>query len=94
MNNTVQYNLGKVLVLIKEKISAESFQIWFKDAIFYFDDKESQIVCIVSNCFSRDWLNSYFKRIIDEILFEIMEDEITVKFVSNKTFDEDTLFFN
>lgn len=71
---------GKTLNVIEKKISKPSFETWLKSTKAIALDKNTLIV-EAPNDFAREWLDGNYKEILTEILYELIGENMTLKFV-------------
>lgn len=74
----------QVLSVIQSKLSKPSFDTWLKSTkASVFTD--TQLVICAPTDFARDWLESRYKKMIAQAVFEYMGREVEVKFVLQDT---------
>jgi chromosomal replication initiator protein len=71
---------GKTLNVIEKKISKPSFETWLKSTKAIALNKNTLIV-EAPNDFAREWLDGNYKEILTEILYELIGENMTLKFV-------------
>lgn len=71
---------GKTLNVIEKKISKPSFETWLKSTKAIALNKNTLIV-EAPNDFAREWLDGNYKEILTEILYELIGENMSLKFV-------------
>ncbi len=72
---------GKTLEIIEKKISKPSFETWLKSTKAVSLNGKTLIV-EAPNEFAREWLDGNYKEILTEILYDIVGENMTLKFVT------------
>jgi chromosomal replication initiator protein len=64
---------------IRQRVAPEQFETWFRRADLYAVNNER--ICIaVQNRFSQDWLNTYYKDVIEEAAQKVLSRKLRVEF--------------
>jgi chromosomal replication initiator protein len=84
---SIQELWQEVLKLIANKLSKPSFDTWFKQTQA-IKLKKDTITIEVPNEFTRDWLDSKYRPLIEEMLFEVTGTELQVKLITPENQDE------
>ncbi len=71
---------GKTLNVIEKKISKPSFETWLKSTKAIALNKNTLIV-EAPNDFAREWLDGNYKEILTKILYELIGENMSLKFV-------------
>lgn len=78
----------KTLKVIEKKISKPSFETWLKSTKAIRLDGKT-IIVEAPNDFAREWLDGNYKDILTEILYDLIGENMTLKFVIPETNIED-----
>jgi len=70
----------KVLIEVEKKVSKPSFDTWLKLTEAH-SLKGDTIVITAPNEFARDWLENKYSQLISELLYEIIGEDLNVKFI-------------
>lgn len=84
---------GKTLKVIEKKISKPSFETWLKSTKAIALNGKNLIV-EAPNDFAREWLDGNYKEILTEILYELIGENMTLKFVIPETNLDDPLLMS
>ncbi|MBB5324131.1 chromosomal replication initiator protein [Anoxybacillus tepidamans] len=71
---------NKALAEIEKKISKPSFETWLKSTKAH-SLKGDTLVIIAPNEFARDWLDSRYAHLIGETIYDIIGEELNIKFI-------------
>ena len=74
----------KTLEEIKDQITNPSFNTWFSETKAVLMTKENQLVLEVPNDFIKDWIESQYINLIEEILNDLTGSEWTLLFLTPK----------
>ena len=81
---------GKTLNVIEKKISKPSFETWLKSTKAIALNKNTLIV-EAPNDFAREWLDGNYKEILTEILYELIGENMSLKFVITESNMDDPI---
>ncbi|WP_033827338.1 chromosomal replication initiator protein DnaA [Bacillus andreraoultii] len=84
---------GKTLKVIEKKISKPSFETWLKSTKAIALNGKNLIV-EAPNDFAREWLDGNYKEILTEILYELIGENMSLKFVIPETNLDDPLLMS
>ena len=76
-------NLGKVLEIAQEKLSAVSYSTFLKDTELY-TIKDGEAIVLSSIPFNANWLNQQYAEIIQAILFDVVGYEVKPHFITTE----------
>ncbi|RST70962.1 chromosomal replication initiator protein DnaA [Siminovitchia acidinfaciens] len=79
----------KVLENIEKKISKPSFDTWLKSTEAYELQGDTMTVA-VPNEFARDWLEGRYTKLISKLLYELVGENLNVKFIIPPDAEEQT----
>ena len=65
---------------IRQRLKREQYETWFTRTVLVALDGE-RIVLAVHNNFTRDWLNNYYRNVIDQAVEEVMPKKLPVEFL-------------
>ncbi|MCR2822654.1 chromosomal replication initiator protein DnaA [Lederbergia panacisoli] len=71
---------AQVLMNIKKKVSKPSFDTWLRSTEAY-SLKGDTITVSAPNAFAREWLEGQYSQLISGLLYEIIGEELNVKFI-------------
>lgn len=77
----------KVLINIEKKVSKPSFDTWLKFTKAHVLQGDTMIIT-APNEFARDWLEGRYSQLISGLLYEIIGEELNVKFIIPPNLDE------
>lgn len=79
---------GRTLNVIEKKISKPSFETWLKSTkAVSLNGKE--LIVEAPNEFAREWLDGNYKQILTEILYDLVGENMTLKFVIPNAHQDD-----
>jgi len=80
---------GRTLAAIEKKISKPSFDTWLKftKAVSL---KGKTLIVEAPNDFARDWLDGNYKELLSEILYDLVGEQMTLKFIIPETVQDDS----
>ena len=70
----------QVLINIEKKVSKPSFDTWLKFTKAHVLQGDTMIVT-APNEFARDWLEGRYSQLISGLLYEIIGEDLNVKFI-------------
>lgn len=73
---------NQVLAIIKNKVSAPSYDTWFKG--IKTELKDNTVKLIIENNFAREWLMSRYCDLLDETVQDVYGYEYGIEFVENE----------
>ncbi len=65
--------------VIRQRIQPEQFETWFRRADLVRVDQD-QLCIAVQNAFSRDWLRSYYREVIEESAQKVLSRKLRIEF--------------
>ncbi|MCU9613487.1 chromosomal replication initiator protein DnaA [Caldibacillus lycopersici] len=81
---------GKTLAAIEKKISKPSFDTWLKSTKAV-SLKGKTLIVEAPNDFARDWLDGNYKEILSDILYDLIGENLTLKFIIPNTKQDDPI---
>lgn len=77
----------KVLEIIEKKLSKPSFETWLQST--KISSLEDDLLTIVApNDFARDWLESRYSLLIQDTVYEIVGEKLSIKFITPSSVNE------